>query len=194
MSRYYLWYEDRGEYGKPVILLTRWRLKKLTEWDLFEGKPIKDWDDRNTAYYEKEGVAYDLLCTTMPVHVISGRLKETLDSLNLKGVQYLPLRVAKEGGGPRLENYYVLNVDHQRSCLDLKKSDYVLWGNERSDRRPNELRDLRKAVMIRSRIGEDKIFRLAEWQVHLVVEEQIKEAITKMKLTGSKFAQLETTE
>ena len=194
MSKYYKWYEDRSDSGKPTILLTRLQLKGLDEWDFIEGKPIKKWDPKNTGYYEYDGVADDLLCTTMLVHVISERLKRLLESLDLKGVQYLPLRIEKEDGGSRLDDYYVLNVNRKIACLDMHKSDYVLWGDERPDRRPDELRDLRHAVLSLSKIGGARIFRLAEWELHLVVEEGIKEAITREKLTGSCFASLETTE
>lgn len=192
VGNYYIWSHDFGIYGTGEIFLSTWQLDDLTEWDLFEGKRITNWNGQNAAYYEKQGVPYDLLSATMPIFVISERLKAALQSINVAGVQYLPIRILKEGGGGvKLNDYFVLNVDHQTSCLDLRKSEFVLWGDEGEGRRPDELRDLRKPVLVGSKIGKEKIFRLAEWNVTVVVEEQIMRTIADRHFSGSKFTPIE---
>ena len=190
MTEYFQWFEDLTDYGEAVVQLRKLCVQDLDEWDLIECKHIADWNPSNTAFYEEDGVAYDLMCTTFQVHVISKRLKELLESLHLQGVQYLPIRIKKINSRSELGKYFVLNVEHKMSCLDMDQSDYTLWGTEREDRCPGDLRDLKKAVLIRSNIGGSRIFRLSGWEIYLVIEKEVKEAIVAAGMTGCRFQRL----
>ena len=65
MNKYYRWFENLSDYKEPVVQLTRFELNEIDEWDLREGKKIDHWNLNNTAYYEDDGIAYDLLSTTI---------------------------------------------------------------------------------------------------------------------------------
>ena len=171
MSDYFQWTEDLSERGEPVIQLLRLELENLAEWDLALGKTIDNWSDENVVYCDEIGAASDLFCTTMQVHVVSKRLCELLQSMDLRGVQYLPLKIFHEAEALHLDAYYVPNVDHVVDCLDLRRSKYNMRGDERRDRRPDNLRDLRRAALSREKIGGELIFRLARWKAYLIVEE-----------------------
>ena len=98
MNEYYRWSEDLADYGTSVIQLSRLKLAGLNEWDLIDGKKIDEWSNRNEGFFDEGGIAYDLLNTTMQVHVISKKLKDAMKSLGLSGVQYLPLPIHSEEG------------------------------------------------------------------------------------------------
>ncbi len=75
---------------------------------------------------------------------------------------------------------------------------YQVWTKDNllfCERRPHMLgtfRDVQRAVLDCSRIGEISVFRLWGWEVMVVIRGDVKSAIERAGITGCRFSLLET--
>jgi len=111
--------------------------------------------------------------------MFSHRLIEILNKEGASNIQYLDADVIYEPTGKKY-NYKVANILSSVSALNIEKSEVILsrYGN---------VIDIEKMVLDEAKADGNKIFRLTESIMHVVVHKSIKEAIETAKLSGFLF-------
>jgi hypothetical protein len=86
------------------------------------------------------------------------------------------------------KDFEVLNFLKVIPCLDEKQSDLLIWKKE--DGRPDKIGQYRQLANIRidsSQIQDSNIFKIAGWEIALIVSEKIKSEFVEEKITGIQF-------
>lgn len=114
--------------------------------------------------------------------VISERLKNVLESLNLKDVQFLPVVIRDECDNKN-EGFYILHVYNKMKCLDKERSE---WEESFFD---EEKADIDKLVLDNAKIdkipSEDRlVLKVWEDSTHLLFHESVVEKILEIAPTG----------
>jgi hypothetical protein len=90
--------------------------------------------------------------------------------------------------------YSIINVLQVQDCLDESRSDFLKWKPE--DERPDREGQYRAVNVLRidpTRTDNLEIFRLAGWDVAVIVSERIKAAFEARQLTGARFLPVTST-
>jgi hypothetical protein len=109
----------------------------FAEEDFRAGWPVTGWDGSATfrsRLRKEDGDPDDILQTDVNLPIYSARLRAALCSAGVDGIQYLPVRVYRSDGTP-VPDFAIVNVTVRVPALDLSRSDYVVFGDERPDRR-----------------------------------------------------------
>lgn len=133
----------------------------------------------------------DLLLTGYELHVMSPRLVKVFDNLSIENVQFFSTRIKNHETGEINENYKILNVIGAIDCIDLDHAEFA-----RSRRSGNlielaEYKILEENVLSYSGGEPPLVFRLEEFEWHLIVEERFKEACESEGITGCEFTPTE---
>ncbi|MDC0711659.1 hypothetical protein POL68_24540 [Stigmatella sp. ncwal1] len=149
--------------GEPVHLQERLRIPVE-----FAGTPLD---------YTEAGVGLPV------VHV---RVALMFSQLAPDDVQLIPVDVV---GQP--DQYLILVATRLIRCIDEQASRIELWTHE--DGVPHKVgqyfsvRDLR---IDKTKVGGARVFRMEGWRSSLIVSETIKEALTRMGATGTRFEEV----
>jgi len=136
-------------------------------------------------------VLSDLLLTEFELHVLSPRLIQVFSSLAIENTQLFPMRIKNHETGETNDNYKALNVIGAIDCLDLDHAEIA------RSRRSGNLIELERYKIIEENVlsyssGEAPLlFRLGEFNWHLIVEERFKEECESEGITGCKFTPTE---
>jgi hypothetical protein len=118
----------------------------------------------------------DFTITAFGVPIVSSKVAAAIESQAGGDVQRVPAAIKGHFG------FEALNVLRIVECIDESKSEFQKW-TER-DNRPDRLGHYRSVTKLRldtTRISEsDHIFRLAGWEVTLVVSEKLKQVIEQL--------------
>lgn len=125
--------------------------------------------------------------------VISKRIKELLESLQLKHVQFIPAIVYDKDEKP-IEGYYIPHIYNLIRCVDTEKSIYTDNNEEDPD---NPIYDIEKLVLDNKILDqipleERLIFGLFEDNLTRVYHRSVAEKILALKPEGITFYQLST--
>jgi Immunity protein family (Imm11) len=198
--RFYNWSRDGGadDPGLPVGGYLSIHLGNLQPWELRAGRYIQNWDPETTAIYDEAGECPDFPFASDLLPVYSPRLRAVMEDLRVDGIQYLPLRIRGQISGREIPGYCLVNYLHLIDGLDRERSSYQFWTKENLlfwEKRPSMLgtfRDVKKPVLVASRIRDFQVFRLWGWSVMVVVREDVKNAIEAAAITGCWFTEIGT--
>ncbi len=124
-----------------------------------------------------------LVITAVYGLVVSTRLRELLDSLDIDNIEYYNLEMVEPRTGESFSDYKIANVVGLVDCVDRDKSDLKYFYD-------GDIKRIHKLVLDESRIPSGlHIFRLAGRTVLTVVHWSVKEAIESAGLTGCVFYQ-----
>ncbi len=160
--------EDYHGFRRGTPLLESWSSRRTL-------KVYSDWRDAPPTpddYHARDGLK-----------VGSKRLVDFLKSKELKGVEYLPVKVVDQRGKPLPVEYFIIHcVDHQ-DALDLEAS-----GAKMSTIRKVAVDRVKKIVVAPQRVAEGvRLFRLREFSRHLLLEQALAQELARQGLTGLKF-------
>lgn len=139
------------------------------EYDLVCGKKIENWNDRNVAFFERDGeksnLSEDYLGTTLPCPVISRKFKELLERERIENIQFFPIRIENFNNPSDIfeAEYFIVNIlDVVVGAIDKKKSisDWIGW--------------FLKKTLIEKKISGHDWFRLFEDPFQDIISERIK--------------------
>ena len=88
-------------------------------------------------------------------------------------------------------DFEVLNFLKVIRCLDEKKSDVMFW--KEGDGRPDKVGQYRQVANMRidsSQISDANIFRIAGWEIALIVSERIRHSLVEYKTSGVRFVEV----
>ena len=107
---------------------------------------------------------YHLLNENAPA--ISERLKNVLESLNLKGMQFLPA-VIRDKSSMEHSGYYIIHVVNEIQCMDKEKSEW-----KPSEMKPGKAKHIEKLVLdneVLDKIPLEERLVFAVWENSLKV-------------------------
>ena len=115
--------------------------------------------------------------------VVTPEICRSLASVAGEAVQCIPVIV-----DPSLERFEILNVLDLVECVDEERSEITKWTED--DGRPDKIghyRMITKLVLNEKKISDHRIFRVAGWEVALIVDENIKLSLERKKVSGIRF-------
>jgi hypothetical protein len=196
--RFFRWSQEGGtdEAESPVSWYLNTQLTDQVKWDLLAGRYIEDWNPNTIAFYEDDLEHTDFPFTDNDLPVYSPRLKRLMETLKIEGIQYLPLQIKHKHSDTWVHGYHIANYLYTVDCLNREHSICQIWTKENLlfwEKRPwllGTFRDVSKAVLDSTQIGNKRLFRLWGWRRMVLVREDVKEAIEDARITGCRFTEL----
>jgi hypothetical protein len=191
MTKWYEPIECANTVADPLVA-TEDFFGGIDPWLLREGRPCDDWDESfwlRAASRDDDGDPDDVLQThigRLPIY--SGRLRDALEAAGVTGIQYLPVRVYHHDG-TLVPGFAVANLLHVLPALDLARSRYSRYGDDRPDRK-GQIRGVREAVLKREVVEGYDIIRLKEFPLFICVSQRFKETFDAGGFTGYRFYEL----
>ncbi|MGH7953983.1 MAG: imm11 family protein [Limisphaerales bacterium] len=115
--------------------------------------------------------------------VVTKRTADLLRNICRSDIQFFEANVEGYNG-----DFEILNVLKAICCLDEEKSDILFWNKE--DGRPDKIGQYRQVVNMRispSQVESANMFRIAGWEIALIVAEKIKTEFEKANIRGVRF-------
>ncbi|RKG92451.1 hypothetical protein D7V88_06100 [Corallococcus terminator] len=182
--RYFDLYENVAEgfwcLGHP---LDSSRQKLDDPWQFTVGKPAH-FTGQIQLPLSLEGETRDFSHAAFATPVVHARLADLFKALAPNDVELIPVEVDSHPGP-----YFILNAIRTISCVDVEASEEAHYWKE-DDGFPEKVGTLSSLYGMRidsSKVGDAKVFRPSEWDVALIVSEDIKEAMERAGITGAKF-------
>jgi len=183
------------ELTDDMTITGRWLLGTPTDvqgqevddpWMFFRGQRLPDLG-RLKLPVDVPGTALDFSRAAFAAPVVHARVASIFLELAPDEVQTLPVEIE---GQP--EPFFILVATKLVHCIDERASRHVRrWTPE--DGRPEKLgtyRDVRGMRIEPLQVGEAKVFRPQGWAIVLIVREDIKDALERMGVTGTKFKEV----
>lgn len=130
------------------------------------------------------GVMLDYTHASLDIPVVSHRCAQALASTVGDSVQLVPIRVDGVTA-----SFFVANATTSIDCVDERRTrDARKWKPD--DGRPDRVGDYRAISGLRVRrdaIGGAEFFRVAGWEVALIVSNRVKEAFERSGILGARF-------
>lgn len=168
-------------------------LNGFNEYRFHEGKPIEDWTDGVT-FVVRGHVEEDYIFLTFHWRIVHERVRRVLQECQVKGVQFLPIRVIQQDSGKELGPYWAMNVFQEVDALDWDRTVWPLSkGNPREHPHP-EIGIIRP-VLCREPLNGLDIFRLnikGKGDTSVYISARVKECLERARATsGFKFRPVE---
>lgn len=132
---------------------------------------------------EHQGNIPDYVPTALPGMVLSARLRRTLEEAGVDNIDYYPARIHNTVTGATLDGYYVANLIGRVACLDRERSIV-----EPAPGIPDALLEIYEMHLDYDRIGDLRMFRLHELPFVILVDEGVKEALERARITGVRLS------
>lgn len=159
--------------------------KKVSEAYFNQGKYF-DHLTKLTVLPNVSGKPVDFRETSFGVPIVSSGLAETVEKLDLRAIQRIPVTVA-----PSITGYEILNILAILDCVDHEQTTIEYYTEkEAPPRLTGRVKLMQNIVLKPDKIEGHHIFRLAEKWVVIVVSEALKKALEEKKFTGMKFIHL----
>lgn len=171
------------EHDKPEYLIANsFELYGIDDYDFWKGDKIK-WDNRNTFYFEEDGIPTDYLAHVHPsALVVSQKIKDILEKeIKVKNVEFFPVPLKHKHSDKVIQGYYVVNVLNMlKNALDREKS--VITVLEADDVKV-EIVD--EYCLKENNIKNQYLFRIGD--ARIFISEKVKKAFKKAGVTGCDY-------
>jgi hypothetical protein len=156
--------------------------RKADCWDFTRGAPVR-LKARLSVPIEETGQPLDYSEAGIMVPVVHVRLAAMLTELAPDDVQLFPVDIA---GHP--DQYLILVATRLIRCIDEPASKVRFWTPEHGvPDMVGQYIAVDNLHIDETKVGNAKVFRPEGWEVALIIAEEIKEALVRMKATGAKF-------
>lgn len=187
MNKYYELVDDRYHPG-------RWHLRgPVNE----HGQKLDPWQFSMCRWLEFEGalrlparhdgVELDFSWAAFSILVVTERLVRLFERLNVQDVQFIPAQVEGHPGP-----YFILNPLRIVRCIDDARCSEVRYFKPEDDQ-PDRVGEYSSVIGMRidpTQVGDVRIFRTWGWPVALIVSDDLKEAMEREHITGTKFIEV----
>lgn len=137
---------------------------------------------------ERPTLLSDLLLTSFDLLVFSPKLIQLFDRIGVQNISYYPVTVINHETGADDTNYNVAHIIEKISCLDIENSECRYSADGKDLMSVEEFSILEHKIKPRDKTGgKPLIFRLAEFEFIILVDELIKNECEKEGITGVKF-------
>ncbi|NNC19132.1 hypothetical protein HJC22_25775 [Corallococcus exiguus] len=155
-------------------------------WIFREGRPVPPQHELLVPV-EHPGTTIDFSLAGFSTPVVSGRVAAVFSELAEQDIQLVP--VAVQG---REAPYAILVATRLIRCIDDEASDEVIrWTPQ--DGRPDRVGQYRDVDGMRidpAQVGDVQVFRTWGWSIALIVSEDIKLALERIRATGMRFTEV----
>jgi hypothetical protein len=132
----------------------------------------------------------DLLLTSCDMLVFSPKLKKIFDGLKTESIVYYPVTVVTSDG-KRDESYRAAHIVTRVNCLDAENSECMKSASDGGFLSVDEFSIFEDRIPPQSNGAKPPIFRLGEFEYHVLVDETVKDLCEKAGITGAKFTKPE---
>ncbi len=187
MPRYYELADDRYHPG-------RWHLRspvdehgqKINPWQFTEGRGIES-QGLIRFPVRPDGVELDFSWAAFSIPVVSSRFVQVFERLGIQEVQWLPIQVEHHPGP-----WFILNTLRVIRCIDEARCEEVRhWKPEHGE--PEKVGQYRSVAGLRidpTQVEGARLFRPWGWRVALLVSEDVKDALEREHITGTRFTEV----
>ncbi len=187
MPRYYDLRDDRYHPG-------RWHLRspvdehgqKINPWQFDEGRWLEP-QGLIRFPVRPDGVELDFSWAAFNIPVVSSRFVQVFERLGLQEVQFLPVQVENHP-----DPWFILNTLRTFRCIDDARCEEVqYWRPE--DGQPEKVGRYQSIAGLRidpTKVEGARIFRPWGWVIALLVSEDVKQALEREGLTGTRFTEV----
>ncbi len=135
----------------------------------------------------EQGERLDFTSGFTDMLIVSPKFCRALEAVPHHSIQLLRCYIDGE------EGYRILNPLDSVRCLDERRSVFTRWEPEAG--RPEKVGDYRmvlKLALDSTRLGNRKIFRVAGWDVAVIVDSDLRDALVGSGATGLSFRSIST--
>jgi len=162
-------------------------------WWMVEGTEVEGWDERLIAVYPAdEAPNFDFTEAMNSWPVFSSKMRGFLAKEAPGMIQFLPFRLQREDGTAEVLGFCVGQVLRVIDCLDRNRTKVA------NDWKPiNEFGDYDTRgplVLDRNLIGKERLFRIRGDCLHIVIREDLRDAIEGAGFAGHRFDLLDATD
>jgi len=187
MPKYYELLDDRNHPG-------RWHLRspvdehgqKINPWQFDEGR----WLEPHGAIrfpVRPDGVELDFSWAAFSILVVTHRFVRLFERLGIQEVQFLPVQVDGHAGP-----YFILNTLRTVRCIDDARCEEVRYFTP-EDGQPEKVGEYRLVRGMRidpAKVEGARVFRPWGWTEALVISDDLKQALEREGLTGTRFTEV----
>ncbi|MGZ3461063.1 MAG: imm11 family protein, partial [Archangium sp.] len=133
------------------------------------------------------GRTLDFSHAAFSIPIVDSRVAPIFAELAPKDVQLIPVEV-----GSQPEGYFILNATRLVKCIDDEASEEVRYWTP-ADGLPEKVGMYFSVFGMRidpTKVGDAKVFRTWGWTGALIVSEDIKQALERVRATGMKFEEV----
>ncbi|WP_309889556.1 imm11 family protein [Archangium sp.] len=187
MPRYYDLRDNRYHPG-------RWHLRSPVD---EHGREVSPWQFTKGRWLEQQGlirfpvkpdgVELDFSWAAFNIPVVSHRFVQLFERLGLQETQFLPVQVENHPAP-----WFILNTLRTLRCIDDARCEEVeYWRPE--DGQPEKVGQYQSVAGLRidpTKVEGVRIFRPWGWSIALLVSEDVKEALEREGLIGTRFIEV----
>ncbi|TEW50168.1 imm11 family protein [Psychromonas algicola] len=131
--------------------------------------------------YPEEYFVDNIIAPTRLGLLINKKVKAIFDSLDIKNIQYLNVRLLEKNTQSINQNYYIANVVGKYACVDKEASKLELFDD-------GDIQFINKLVLnINNGKDYGHIFRLSEFPSILIISDLLKTALAQNNVAGFKI-------
>ncbi|MCE9671840.1 hypothetical protein LY474_28945 [Myxococcus stipitatus] len=173
-----------GYWGLDDPIDTRGR--QLDDLWLFrQGKPV-ELQERLRVPIERPGEPLDIeFAGTAFTPIVSERAASVFREMAPDDVQLFPVDVEGQS-----KPYFILNVAREIRCIDdasCREVQYFTADEELHADRAGQYRSVIGLRIDKSKVGDVRVFRLWGWNMPIIVDEEIKDALEANGIFGGRF-------
>jgi hypothetical protein len=134
-----------------------------------------------------DGVELDFSWAAFSIPVVNSRFVQLFERLGVQEVQFLPVQVENHAGP-----FFILNTLRVIRCIDEARCEEVQhWTPEHGEpEKVGQYRYVRGMRINPTKVEGTRIFRAWGWPLALIVSEDLKEALEREGLTGTRFVEV----
>jgi hypothetical protein len=176
-----------------VYVRHRWHLStplngqghKVHDWDFKRGTPVH-LEGRLKIPIQVAGRPLDYSEAGLSIPVVHIKIASMLSERAPDDVQLIPADIE---GQP--EQYLVLVATRLIRCIDDKASEVSFWKPEHGvPDKVGQYMGVDRMRIDKGKVGNAKVFRPEGWEVVLIIDEDIKDALERMGATGTRFEEV----
>jgi hypothetical protein len=161
---------------------------------LRQGRRIESWTGRavlKVVQPDHDGEPDDALQNHLNLLVASKRLREALESARIRGIQFLPVDVARSSNEV-LTGFSLVNITELRPALYRDLSDFSVFPADYflAERRGN-IRAIRRATLLSAGVQGTDMLRLEEYRASEYVSERFVDAFVGGQFSGLGFVPID---
>lgn len=112
--------------------------------------------------------------------IVSRRVRDVLERLEVSGVEYLPVAIKDHRGKVVADDYSILNPLGAQDAIDMARSSVRMGSLDKT-----QISRVKQMVLDRPKIDPTaKLFRCSTYRTCVIVREDVAAAFEKAKLTG----------
>jgi len=132
---------------------------------------------------DPNGRPVDFRMTFLGVPVVSNTFGDVISKFDARSIQRIPVTVT-----PQYSGYEILNIVEKRECLDYEKTSIDRYTHSfYPPEQIGKIKALYNIAILPELVKGHHIFRLAEWDVIIIVSSALKDALESEGFVGMNF-------